>query len=125
MEFIAAELARHDLDASKLALVGFSQGSMMALHVGLRRLPTPAAIVVFSGMLVAPETLAAEKQGTPPILLIHGTADEMVPFTRLDEATAALRGIGLEPDTLVCPGLGHGIDEAGLKAAAAFLKGHL
>ncbi|HVJ52472.1 MAG TPA: PHB depolymerase family esterase [Aliidongia sp.] len=119
--FIEAELAARRLDASRLALVGFSQGTMMALHLGLRLDPAPAAIVGFSGLLVAPERLAAERHGTPPILLIHGTADDIVPFAMLDRAMAGLRAAGLAPASLACPGIGHGIDEAGLAAAATFL----
>jgi phospholipase/carboxylesterase len=123
--FIEAELAARGLDVSRLALVGFSQGSMMALHVGLRMDPAPAAIVGFSGMLVAPERLAAERRGKPPVLLVHGTADEVVPFTMMGLAAAALHKAGVEPETLACPGLGHGIDEPGMIAAATFLERHL
>src|SRR5277367_2137498 len=71
--FIEAELRRHGLDVSRVALVGFSQGTMMALHFGLRMRPAPAAIVGFSGLLVAPERLVAERGADVPVLLIHGT----------------------------------------------------
>jgi phospholipase/carboxylesterase len=123
--FIEGELAARRLDPSRLALVGFSQGTMMALHLGLRQLPAPAAIVGFSGLLVAPERLAGELRGAPPVLLIHGTADEVVPFAMLDQALAGLRGAGIAPESLARPGLGHGIDEAGMAAAASFLERHL
>src|ERR1700683_2317047 len=75
--FIDAELARHRLPPQALALVGFSQGTMMALHVGLRRAVAPAAIVGYSGLLVVPPqggpaALAAAIKSRPPVLLVHG-----------------------------------------------------
>ncbi|HLY56449.1 MAG TPA: dienelactone hydrolase family protein [Stellaceae bacterium] len=123
--FLESELARYGLDSSRLALVGFSQGTMMSLHVGLRLSPAPAAIVGFSGMLVAAERLAAEPHGAPPVLLVHGTADPMLPFAAMADAEAGLRAAGIPVETLARPGLGHSIDEAGLTAAARFLVRHL
>ncbi|MEA2754644.1 MAG: phospholipase/carboxylesterase [Aliidongia sp.] len=123
--FIEAELAALHLDRARLVLVGFSQGTMMALHVGLRLTPGPAAIVGFSGALLAPERLAAETGEAPPVLLIHGTADDIVPFERMAAATSALEAAGVATETLARPGLGHGIDEPGLNAAAAFLRRRL
>ena len=82
--FLDAELKRRNLPPSALALVGFSQGTMMALHVGLRRAVPPAAIVGYSGMLIMPddamsEAFAAEIKSRPPVLLIHGDEDQMIP----------------------------------------------
>src|SRR5215475_14285393 len=84
VQFLDAELTRRDLPPSALALVGFSQGTMMALHVGLRRAASPAAIVGYSGMLVvpgdsAPEKIAGEIKSRPPVLLVHGDGDELIP----------------------------------------------
>ena len=123
--FIEAELAARGLDAGRLALVGFSQGTMMSLHVGPRLRPGPAAIVGFSGALLAPERLAAERHSTPPVLLIHGEADPVVPFPAMAAAMAGLAGAGIAADSLPRPGLGHGIDGPGLTAAARFLVRHL
>lgn len=123
--FIEAELGEHRLGLSRLALVGFSQGTMMALHLGLRLSPAPAAIVGFSGALLAPERLWAEKRAAPPVLLIHGTADEIVPVERMAAAEAGLRAAGIPVQTLTRPGLPHGIDEAGVTEAARFLHRHL
>jgi phospholipase/carboxylesterase len=123
--FLEAELAAHRLDAGRLALVGFSQGTMMSLHVGLRLRPAPVAIVGFSGRLLSPERLAAEKHGSPPVLLIHGTADDIVPFDSMAAAEAGLSAAGVPVETLARPGLPHGIDEKGIEAAAAFLLKHL
>ena len=120
--FIEAELASHRLDQQHLALVGFSQGTMMALHLGPRLAPAPAALVGFSGALLAPYRLAAEMRGSPPVLLIHGMADEIVPFERMAAAAAALGHAGITVETLARPGLGHGIDPAGMNAATTFLR---
>jgi phospholipase/carboxylesterase len=123
--FLDAELASHGLDDRNLFLIGFSQGTMMALHVGLRRMIAPAAIVGFSGILVAPERLAAEARARPPILLVHGEADEVVPVGFLDAASSVLKAEGLDLEVMRRPGLGHGIDDVGLAAAARFLQAHL
>ena len=123
--FIEAELAARGLDASRLALVGFSQGTMMSLYVGPRLRPGPAAIVGFSGALLGPDRLAAEKRSAPPTLLIHGDADPVVPFPAMAAAVAGLAGAGIAAESLRRPGLGHGIDGPGLGAAAQFLVKHL
>src|SRR5690242_14476973 len=98
--FLDAELARHNLPGSALALVGFSQGTMMALHVGLRRAVAPAAIVGYSGMLVtepnaAPESLKAQITSRPPVLLIHGDSDELIPPQALFLASNGLAALGV------------------------------
>ena len=123
--FIEDQLAKHHLDVRRLALVGFSQGTMMSLHVGPRLSPGPAAIVGFSGALVAPDRLAAEHRSTPPVLLIHGDADPVVPFQALAAAASGLAAAGIAAETVRRPGLGHGIDGPGLSAAAQFLAKHL
>lgn len=123
--FIDAEIARSGLPASKIALMGFSQGTMMALHVGLRRSEALAGIVGFSGRLLEPERLADDIRSKPPVLLVHGTADEVVPFESMELAEEGLRGAGVAVDTVARPGLGHGIDERGMVAAAQFLMARL
>lgn len=107
------------------ALVGFSQGTMMSLHVAPRRPAPLAGIVGFSGRLLAPERLAAETQSRPPVLLIHGDADEVVPPASLPEAAAALQGAGFDVATHVSRGIGHSIAPDGLGLALGFLKAHL
>ncbi len=97
--FLDAELARHKLPPSALALVGFSQGTMMALHVGLRRATAPAAIVGYSGLLVLPpdvdaEAFAAEIKSRPPVLLVHGDRDDLIPPQALFQATQGLAALG-------------------------------
>jgi phospholipase/carboxylesterase len=118
--FIDAELARLGLDESRLALVGFSQGTMMSLHVGLRRKLAPAAIVGFSGMLAGPDHLA-DTSAKPPILLVHGDADPMIPVVALHSAVQALEHAGLSVESHVSPGLGHSIDQVGLELGGRFI----
>ncbi len=119
--FLDAELEKAGLTAERLALVGFSQGTMMALHVGLRREAGPKAIVAFSGALLAPELLPEEIASRPPVLLVHGAADEVVPAQSLPAAVAALEANQVPVTQDLRPGLGHSIDERGLQLAMGFL----
>jgi phospholipase/carboxylesterase len=125
-EFLDAELKRLGLDNSKLALVGFSQGCMMALHVGLRRPRAPAAILGFSGLLVGPEHLseatARDARGAaPPVLLVHGDQDPMIPFDAMFMAAEALAGASIPTQWHLSLGVGHGIDAEGLRQGGLFL----
>ena len=120
--FIDEELARRGLAESQLALVGFSQGTMMSLFVGPRRERPLAGIVGFSGRLIAPALLSSEMRSRPPILLVHGTDDAMVPYDSMAEAEIALTDAGVTVETLTCPGVGHGIDEEGLRQGGQFLQ---
>jgi len=124
--FLDAELGRHKLPPSALALVGFSQGTMMALHVGLRRTTAPAAIVGYSGLLVTPpeqeiEAFAAEIRSRPPVLLVHGDRDELIPAQALFQAAQGLSALGLSVEWHISPGIGHGIDAEGLRHGGEFL----
>ncbi|HEU5276872.1 MAG TPA: prolyl oligopeptidase family serine peptidase [Xanthobacteraceae bacterium] len=124
--FLDAELARRKLPASALALVGFSQGTMMALHVGLRRAVAPAAIVGYSGLFVLPNgaepaAVAAEIKSRPPVLLIHGDQDELIPVQALFHATQALAALDIPAEWHVSAGIGHGIDQEGLRQGGEFL----
>ena len=125
--FLDAELARHSLHASALALVGFSQGTMMALHVGLRRATPPAAIVGYSGMLVTPNSdaeidkFAEEVRSRPPVLLIHGDQDQLIPVQALLHAAQGLASLDVPTQWHISPGVGHGIDDEGLRQGGEFL----
>jgi phospholipase/carboxylesterase len=124
--FLDAELARQQLPPSALALVGFSQGTMMALHVGLRRAAPPAAIVGYSGLLVlppdgSPETLAADVRSRPPVLLVHGDQDELIPVEALFQGSQALAAVGVPVEWHLSAGIGHGIDPEGLRHGGEFL----
>jgi phospholipase/carboxylesterase len=118
--FIDEELARLNLSGDKLALVGFSQGTMMSLYVGLRRKPAPAAIVGFSGMLVGGETLP-RFEFAPPVLLLHGDMDQVIPPQALFISANALGGAGVPVQWHMSKGLAHGIDPVGLALAGQFL----
>jgi phospholipase/carboxylesterase len=125
--FLDAELARRNLPASALALVGFSQGTMLALHVGLRRTATPLAIVGYSGLLVIPpdlkpETLAAEIKSRPPVLLVHGGSDDLIPPQAMFQASSGLASIGIGVEWHLSEGVAHGIDQEGLRHGGEFLK---
>jgi len=119
--FIAGELGERGLGEDRLALVGFSQGAMLALHVAPRRIRAAAAVVAYSGALVGPDLLASEVRSRPPVLLVHGDADPVVPFAELAAAAAALDSAGLTVTAVARPGLAHGIDETGLTLGGRFL----
>ncbi len=123
--FLDAELAAHGLGDDRLALVGFSQGTMTALHTALRRPRACAVVVGFSGALVKPEALAAEIKSRPPVLLVHGDADEVVPFEAMTAAEAALQANRVPIATYRRSGLGHGIDQEGLQLGALALVQYL
>ena len=118
--FLDAELARHGLGPERLVLVGFSQGTMVALHVGLRRATAPAGIVAYSGLLAGPEHLA-ETQARPPVLLVHGEADDLIPVEALHVAREALAAAGVPVEWHVRPRLGHGIDPEAQWLAGNFI----
>jgi phospholipase/carboxylesterase len=120
--FLDAELARLGLPETEYALMGFSQGAMTVLFTGLRRAIAPRAILAFSGALIAPETLAAERLNDAPVLLVHGEADGQVPVQRSRDAEAALRAEGVPLEALYVPGLGHGIDDSGIAMGALALR---
>lgn len=124
--FLDDELARYQLPPQAMALVGFSQGTMMSLHVGLRR-PAPfAAIVGYSGMLVLPkdgppETVKADITARPPVLLVHGDQDDLIPAQALFHAAGALAELGVPVEWHLSHGIGHGIDADGLRHGGEFL----
>lgn len=123
-QFLEAELELYALPPSRLALVGFSQGTMMSLHVGLRR-PALAAILGYSGLLAMPEHLAAEIKCRPPVFLIHGDADMTLPVEASYAAAEALGAAGVPVQFHTCEGLGHGIDQVGLAEGVKFLAAAL
>ena len=120
-EYLDAELAKFGLEDKSLGLIGFSQGTMVALFTALRRPKPCAAVVGFSGALLGVETLATEIRSRPPVLLVHGDQDPVVPVQALGHAAAALSFHGVTVEDHVRPGLGHGIDGPGLALAARFL----
>ena len=124
--FLDAELARLGLDESRLALVGFSQGTMMALHVGLRRKRAPASILGYSGVLIGPEHLGEAsardaRGGRPPVLLVHGDQDQVIPLEALFISSEELAKADIPTQWHLSIGIGHGIDNAGLRHGGLFI----
>lgn len=120
--FLDQRLGYEKIGPEALALVGFSQGAMMALHVAPRRAAPMAAVVAISGKLLHPDRLAAEAVVKPPILVIHGDADAVVPFPEMTAACTALVAAGFATYGHVMAGSGHGIAQDGLANALAFLQ---
>ena len=123
--FLDEQLKALSLDNSKLILIGFSQGTMTGLHVALRRAPQIAALVGFSGALIGVDTLAQEVISRPPICLIHGEMDDVVPFASMKAAADALKAHGVPVEMHARPFLGHSMDMDGMRLAAEFLKKHV
>lgn len=119
--FLDDTMAKYGLDESKTVLIGFSQGTMMSLQVGLRRERQLAGIIGFSGMLAGPDRLGTEVRTRPPVLLLHGDADQMLPHQLTERAAELLRQHGVPVNMHIAQGVGHGIDQAGLSYAARFL----
>ena len=120
--FIDRVLADEGLSPDRLVLVGFSQGTMMSLHVAPRRAEPVAGIAGFSGRLMFPETLSAEAVSKPPVLLLHGNADDVVPFEEMALAGTALQAAGFTVYGHVMEGTAHGIAPDGLGVALSFIS---
>jgi phospholipase/carboxylesterase len=120
--FLDQSLAALGLADDRLILGGFSQGAMTALHVGLRRQRSPACIIAYSGALVGRNRLENEMNCHPPVLIVHGADDPVVPAASARDAERTLLSDGIDVIAHVLPGLGHGIDERGLALTATFLQ---
>lgn len=123
--FLDALIDEEGIAAAQLVLFGFSQGTMMSLHIAPRRAEPVAAVVAFSGRLLVPDTLEAEAVSKPPVLLIHGDADDVVPFAEMSVAGEALTKAGFETYAHVMRGTGHGIAPDGLSVALGFMRDKL
>jgi phospholipase/carboxylesterase len=124
--FIGEELKRNNLPGTALALVGFSQGTMMALHIGLRRLERPAAIVGYSGLFVlpngaGPDAVSDGIKTRPPVLLVHGDRDDLIPAQALFLSAQHLAALEIPAEWHMSAGIGHGIDQEGLRHGGEFL----
>ena len=120
--FIDRKLEQYGLADADLAIVGFSQGTMMALHVGLRRKQRVATIVGYSGMLTGGAELEHEIQSRPSVLLVHGSHDAVVPVAALHRAEAELKRLGIDVTTHVSNGIDHRIDPVGLRLGCEFVR---
>jgi phospholipase/carboxylesterase len=121
-QFIDEQLARTGLSDDRLALVGFSQGTMMALFVALRRTQLMTGVIGYSGRMVGMETTADEVKSRPPILLIHGASDDLIPADAMLETAQNLALSAIGAQWHICSNLGHGIDQAGLEIGGRFLR---
>ena len=120
--FLDKILADEGLSPDRLVLFGFSQGTMMSLHVAPRRADPVAGVVGFSGRLMMPEKLQSEMLSSPPILLVHGNQDDVVPFEEMQMAGEALQGADFQVFAHVMEGTAHGIAPDGLSVALAFIR---
>jgi phospholipase/carboxylesterase len=124
--FLDAVMVDEDILPEQLLLLGFSQGTMMSLHVAPRREDAVAGVVGFSGRLLEPEVLADEVQVRPPVLLLHGDQDDVVPPQSLPEAADALQKAGFtDVYAHIMKGTAHGIAPDGLSVALAFMRDRL
>ncbi len=122
--FVTETMEAEGVGPANTILFGFSQGTMLSLHIAPRRAEPVAGIVAFSGRLLHPERLD-EASCKPPVLLVHGDADGVVPFQSMDEAGQALQSAGFEVYAHVMKGTGHGIAPDGLSVALAFMRDRL
>jgi phospholipase/carboxylesterase len=120
--FLDAELARTGLDESACALVGFSQGTMMALHAGPQRKRRLAGILGYSGMLADPAALRNGAVQKPPVLLVHGERDDMIPVAAVFSAAQGLAAAEIPVEWHISPGVPHGIGPDGLEIGLGFLR---
>ena len=118
---IDSQLKEYDLPAEKCALFGFSQGTMLALHTALRREEPLGGVLGFSGALIGAELLEEELRSKPPVHLVHGMRDDIVPFSAHAPALNALKGFDVPVTTTTCPELGKSIDEDGMRDGTDFL----
>ncbi len=120
-EFIDRKLRQYDLTEADLAIIGFSQGTMMAFHIGLRRSRQVAAIVGYSGMLTGIDQLRHEAVTKPPVLLVHDTDDPVVPVSALHTAERELKKLGVPVSIHISSGVGHSVDPEGLRIGRDFV----
>jgi phospholipase/carboxylesterase len=123
--FIDSQIDAFGVPANKIALLGFSQGTMVSLYTAPKRENGIAAVLGYSGALIGGELLEKTSKSKPAIHLVHGTDDQVVPFTVMDPAKEILETSGFDVETTICKGVGHSISEEGLAAGISFLKKHL
>ncbi|MGB0181409.1 MAG: alpha/beta hydrolase [Candidatus Puniceispirillales bacterium] len=124
-KLLQALMEQFHISASQLAVAGFSQGGMMALYSGVRLTEAPGAIISIAGALLAPNQMAQALTAKPPVLLVHGKDDQVVPFQAMDMAKMVLESNGISVETLACEGVGHGISDDGLNRLITFIEDHL
>lgn len=121
-DFVDDQISATGVEAARTILFGFSQGAMMSLHVGPRRTDPLGGIVAASGRLLQPDRLEVESKSRPPVLLLHGDMDEVVPPSAMPEAEMALKGCGFSVRSYLSRGVAHGIPPDSLGLAAEFMR---
>jgi phospholipase/carboxylesterase len=116
--FIAAQCACFGVSRGDAALIGFSQGTIMALAAGLGEAPAVAGVLGYSGALVEATPITAK----PPVLLVHGDADQVLPHAATLAAIEQLKACEVSAESLIRPGLAHAIDPQGIAAGIGFLR---
>jgi phospholipase/carboxylesterase len=124
-KLLMALMEQFNIPVARTAIAGFSQGGMMALYSGVRMAAAPGAIISIAGALLAPNQMAQAITAKPPVLLVHGKDDQVVPFQAMDLAKTVLEANGIAVETLACAGVGHGISEEGLKRMISFMADQL
>ncbi len=120
--FIDRKLQEMNLDDTQLSLIGFSQGAMAAIHTSLTRTQPCASVIAYSGRFIAPHKVAMDIKSKPNIYVIHGDADDVVPFSCLDLSVKALRENGINAEAHAIHSLGHIINDEGIKLGVEFIK---
>ncbi|MBL6426100.1 MAG: prolyl oligopeptidase family serine peptidase [Maritimibacter sp.] len=123
--FLDMVMAQEGITPDRLIVYGFSQGTMMSLKVIPQRDTEIAGIVAFSGRILQPETYGEHVKVRPPVLLVHGDADEMVPVAHFQEAGQVLNDAGFNVYGHIQKGTGHGIAPDGLSVALSFMADRL
>ena len=124
-EYIDYNLKRFNLNDSNLAIMGFSQGCMMALHLGLRRPNPPACVIGFSGALIGGSALKNYKTNNPPIILSHGDLDQVVELNMMKNSVDLLKKLNKNVESHIFRGLSHELNEDSLNLAVDNLKKYL
>jgi len=123
--YIEEQKSRFSIEDKDIALLGFSQGSILSIHTALRRKTTLAGVLAYSGMIIAPQTLKTELQSKTPICMVHGTFDFVVPFAQFNSSVEALETYHIPHEAHPINGLAHGIDPQGINIGVNFLKKQL
>lgn len=120
-DFIDDQIEKYGVQDHNVALIGFSQGAMLALHVGLRRKKRLGAIVSCSGTLIGAKHLRQELASRPSVFFIHGKDDQTVPAERVLDSVAKLMELNVPAELRFCFGVGHAINKDGMIHGASFM----